>query len=102
MLWYFYGFRFDEEADGFDVYYGPTPQYGDSAYPSPQFGERGRPRERWQPGAPFGGYVYITGPFSSTENLNVSTCITSVFYSLYQSHYRAILCFGTFFVPDLT
>ncbi|XP_053378964.1 msx2-interacting protein-like isoform X2 [Mercenaria mercenaria] len=46
---------FEEEADGFDVYYGTTPTYSEPSYPSPSFAERGRPRERWPPGAPFPG-----------------------------------------------
>ncbi|XP_060565784.1 msx2-interacting protein-like isoform X2 [Ruditapes philippinarum] len=46
---------FEEEADGFDVYYGTTPTYSEPSYPSPSFAERGRPRERWPAGAPFPG-----------------------------------------------
>ena len=61
-------FRFEEEVDGFDVYYGTTPQY-EGPYPTPpapfseenrpqNFPNRGRPRERtWIPGVNFHGYV---------------------------------------------
>ncbi|KAL4221812.1 hypothetical protein ACF0H5_020066 [Mactra antiquata] len=58
---------FEEEADGFDVYYGPTPSYSESSYSSPSFAERGRPRERWVAGAPFPGRGAKWAPGTSRQ-----------------------------------
>ena len=63
--------RFEEEVDGFDVYYGTTPQYNEGPYPTPpapfsedrppKFANRGRPRERtWIPGVNFHGYAGLS------------------------------------------
>ncbi|KAH3827573.1 hypothetical protein DPMN_129510, partial [Dreissena polymorpha] len=54
-----------EEEDGLDVYYGITPPHSGEPGPyiSPQFSERGRPRERWPqtPGYPGRGAKWLPG-----------------------------------------
>lgn len=64
--------RFEEEVDGFDIYYGTTPQYNEGPYSTPpasfseenrppNFSNRGRQRERtWIPGVNFHGLVLLS------------------------------------------